>query len=93
MKYITLLFVLAASLNADPILIVSSDEGKIIAICKEAGIDCSFKNGKLYVDKGDVADAKEAIKADDDIIKLPEGFFEIAHRHAIDKNFEVEVAA
>ena len=47
-------------------------EGKIIAICKEAGIDCSFKNGKLYVDKGDVADAKKAIKADDDIIKLPE---------------------
>lgn len=29
MKYITLLFVLAASLNADPTLIVSSDEGKI----------------------------------------------------------------
>ena len=29
MKYITLLFILAASLNADPTLIVSSDEGKI----------------------------------------------------------------
>ncbi|MAI03287.1 MAG: hypothetical protein CMQ75_02000 [Gammaproteobacteria bacterium] len=47
-------------------------EGKIIAVCKEAGIDCSFKDGKLYVDKGDVASAKKAIKADDDIIKLPE---------------------
>ena len=47
-------------------------EGKIIAICKEAGIDCSFKDGKLYVDKEDVSDAKKAIKADDDIIKLPE---------------------
>jgi len=46
-------------------------ESKCIKCCKEAGIDCSFRDGKMYVDKSDVEDAKKALKADDDIIELP----------------------
>ena len=47
-------------------------ESKVIKICKDAGIDCSFKDGKLYLDKEDMAKAKKVLKDDDDILELPE---------------------
>ena len=47
-------------------------ESKVISICKEAGIDCSFKDGKLHLDKEDMAKAKKALKDDDDIKELPD---------------------
>ena len=47
-------------------------ESKVISICKDAGIDCSFKDGKMYVAKEDMAKAKEALADNDDIKELPE---------------------
>ena len=47
-------------------------ESKVISICKDAGIDCSFKDGKMYVAKEDMAKAKEALEDNDDIKELPE---------------------
>ena len=47
-------------------------ESKVIKICKDAGIDCSFRDGKLYLDKEDMAKAKKALKDNDDILELPD---------------------
>ena len=52
--------------------LVEGYESKVISICKDAGIDCSFKNGKMYVDKEDMAKAKKALKDNDDIKELPD---------------------
>jgi len=47
-------------------------ESKVREICKEVGIECSFKDGKMYVAKEDMAKAKEALKDDEDILELPD---------------------
>jgi len=47
-------------------------ESKVIKICKDAGIDCSFRDGKLYLDKEDMAKAKKALKDNEDILELPD---------------------
>ena len=47
-------------------------ESKVLKICKDAGVDCSFKDGKLHLDKQDMAKAKKALKDDDDILELPD---------------------
>jgi len=46
-------------------------ESKVLKICKDEGIDCSFKDGKLHLDKEDMAKAKKALKDDEDIKELP----------------------
>ena len=52
--------------------LVEGYESKVISICKDAGIDCSFKDGKMYVDKEDMAKAKKALKDNEDIKELPD---------------------
>ena len=52
--------------------LVEGYESKVISICKDAGIDCSFKDGKMYVDKEDMAKAKKALENNEDILELPE---------------------
>ena len=47
-------------------------ESKVREICKDAGVDCSFKDGKLYVAKEDMAKAKKALEDNEDILELPE---------------------
>ena len=47
-------------------------ESKVISICKDAGIDCSFKDGKMYVAKEDMAKAKKALEDNEDILELPD---------------------
>tara|TARA_B100001778_G_C18599492_1_gene636494 strand:- start:2475 stop:3359 length:885 start_codon:yes stop_codon:yes gene_type:complete len=47
-------------------------ESKVLKICKDEGIDCSFKDGKLHLDKEDMAKAKKALKDDEDIKELPD---------------------
>ena len=47
-------------------------ESKVISICKDAGIDCSFKDGKLHLDKEDMAKAKKALEDNEDILELPD---------------------
>ena len=47
-------------------------ESKVLAICKDAGIDCSFKNGKLHLDKSDMAKARELLDGAEDIMELPD---------------------
>ena len=47
-------------------------ESKVLKICKDEGIDCSFKDGKLHLDKEDMAKAKKALKDDEDILELPD---------------------
>ena len=47
-------------------------ESKVLAICQDAGIDCSFKNGKLHLDKSDMAKARELLDGAEDIIELPD---------------------
>ena len=47
-------------------------ESKVIEICKAAGVDCSFKDGKMYVAKEDMAKAKKALEDNEDILELPE---------------------
>ena len=47
-------------------------ESKVLKICKDEGIDCSFKDGKLHLDKADMAKAKKALKDDEDILELPD---------------------
>ena len=47
-------------------------ESKVREICKDAGIDCSFKDGKMYVAKEDMAKAKKALENNEDILELPE---------------------
>ena len=47
-------------------------ESKVIEICKAAGVDCSFKDGKMYVAKEDMAKAKKALEDNEDILELPD---------------------
>ena len=47
-------------------------ESKVLEICKDAGIDCSFKDGKLRLDKEDMAKAKKALEDNEDILELPD---------------------
>ena len=47
-------------------------ESKVKEICKDAGVDCSFKDGKMYVAKEDMAKAKKALKDNEDILELPD---------------------
>ena len=47
-------------------------ESKVLEICKDAGIDCSFKDGKLHLDKEDMAKAKKALEDNEDILELPD---------------------
>ena len=47
-------------------------ESKVLKICKDEGIDCSFRDGKLHLDKEDMAKAKKALKDDEDILELPD---------------------
>ena len=47
-------------------------EGKVREICKAAGVDCSFKDGKMYVAKEDMAKAKKALEDNEDILELPD---------------------
>tara|TARA_B100001173_G_scaffold271115_1_gene248897 strand:- start:293 stop:1177 length:885 start_codon:yes stop_codon:yes gene_type:complete len=47
-------------------------ESKVLKICKDEEIDCSFKDGKLHLDKSDMAKAKKALKDDEDIKELPD---------------------
>lgn len=47
-------------------------ESKVLKICKDEGIDCSFKDGKLHLDKEDMAKAKKALKDNEDILELPD---------------------
>ena len=47
-------------------------ESKVIEICKAAGVDCSFKDGKMYVAKEDMEKAKKALEDNEDILELPD---------------------
>ena len=47
-------------------------ESKVLAICKDAGIDCPFKNGKLPHGQTDMAKARELLDGAEDIIELPD---------------------
>ena len=47
-------------------------ESKVLKICKDEEIDCSFKDGKLHLDKSDMAKAKKALKDNEDIKELPD---------------------
>ena len=47
-------------------------ESKVREICKAAGVDCSFKDGKMYVAKEDMAKAKKALEDNEDILELPD---------------------
>ena len=47
-------------------------ESKVREICKDAGVDCSFKDGKMYVAKEDMAKAKKALEDNEDILELPD---------------------
>ena len=53
--------------NADQIkqnedTVTEGYEKMVLNVCKDAGIDCSFRNGFLYLDREDFAAAKKAIK-------------------------------
>lgn len=58
------------SFEAELETIAEGYEGRVIAACKKEGIDCHFKDGKMHVDKEDMAKAKKII-ADADM-EVPE---------------------
>ena len=46
-------------------------EQEVIKICNKKGVDCYFKNGKLYVPRADMKIVKKALKKAMNIYKLP----------------------
>lgn len=67
-------------------------EKQVLNVCKAEGIDCSFRDGNLHLDKEDMSAAREAIKdADMEVPKMiAEGLGDMAHE--AEKDHEVQMA-
>jgi len=73
-------------------IVTEGYEKQVLNVCKAEGIDCSFRDGNLHLDKEDMSAARDAIKdADMEVPKMiAEGLGELAHE--AEKDHEVQMA-